>query len=91
LNSVSLKSQLESLRAFLSWCESIDAAEQDIRDKPLSPSLNDGDREPSVLLKSDAATDIVECFAPFEYASLHHALLSPLWRCGARSGTVDAS
>jgi hypothetical protein len=66
------------------WCESIDAVEQDLHNKVLSPSLNDGDRERDVLLDSDTATDILDHLAQFEYASLRHALLTLLWRCGAR-------
>ncbi|QSG09527.1 site-specific integrase [Halapricum desulfuricans] len=66
LNSVSLKGQLDALRAFVKWCESIDAVEQDLHNKVLSPSLNDGDRERDVLLDSDAATDILDHLARFE-------------------------
>jgi len=40
------------------------------------------------LIDSDTATDILDHLARFEYASLQHALLTLLWRCGARSGTV---
>ena len=88
LNSVSLKGQLDALRAFVKWCEAIGGVEQDLHNKVLSPSLNDGDRERDVLLDSDAATDILDHLARFEYASLQHAMLTLLWRCGARSGTV---
>jgi hypothetical protein len=70
------------------WCESIDGVEQDLYNKVLSPPLNGGDRERDVLLDSDAATDILDHLARFEYASLQQALLTLLWRCGAQSGTV---
>jgi len=90
LNSVSLKGQLDALRAFIRWCESIDAVEQDLHNKVLSPSLNDGDRERDVLLDSEAADDILDHLARFSYASFPHTVLTLLWRCGARSGTVRA-
>lgn len=41
-----------------------------------------------MLLEPDTATDILDHLARFKYASLQHALLTLLWRCGARSGTV---
>lgn len=88
LNAVSLKGQLDALRAFIRWCESIDAVEQDLHNKVLSPSLNDGDRERDVLLASDTAEDVLDHLSRFSYASFQHTLLTLLWRCGARSGTV---
>lgn len=88
LKTVSLKGQLDALRAFIKWCESIDAVEQDLHNKILSPTMNDSERERDVLLDSTAATDILNQLARFQYASLQHALLTLLWRCGTRSGTV---
>lgn len=90
LNTVSLKGQLDTLRSFLRFAESIDAVEQDLHNKILSPSLNQGDRERDVLLDIENATTILEHLSQFEYASLHHTLLILLWRCGARSGTIRA-
>lgn len=88
LNPVSLKGQLDTLRAFVRFCESIDAVETDLHNKVLSPSLNRGDRERDVLLDAENATEILQHLSRFSYASMHHTLLTLLWRCGARSGTV---
>ncbi|QFU82597.1 tyrosine-type recombinase/integrase [Natronorubrum aibiense] len=88
LNSVSLKGQMDTLRSFIRWCESIDGVEQDLHNKVMSPTLSQGDRERDILIDSEIAKDILEHLSRFEYASLHHALLTLLWRCGARSGTV---
>jgi integrase len=88
LNPVSLKGQLDTLRAFIRFCESIDAVEPDLHNKVLSPSLDRGDKERDVLLDPENATRILQHLSRFSYASLHHTLLTLLWRCGARSGTV---
>lgn len=90
LNPVSLKGQLDTLRAFVRFCESIDAVEPDLHNKVLSPSLNQGDRERDVLVDSENASKILQHLSRFNYASMHHTLLTILWRCGARSGTVRA-
>ena len=90
LNPVSLKGQLDTLRSFMRFCESIDAVERDLHNKVLSPSLNQGDRERDVLLDPENAKEILQHLARFDYASMHHALLTLLWRCGARSGTIRA-
>ncbi|WP_082682147.1 tyrosine-type recombinase/integrase [Haloferax profundi] len=88
LNSVSLKGQLDTLRSFIKFCESVDAVEPDLHNKILSPTLTQGDRERDVLIESEQAQIILQHLARFNYASLHHTLLTLLWRCGARSGTV---
>lgn len=53
LTTVSLKGQLDTLRSFLRFAESIDAVEQDLHNKILSPSLNQGDKERDVLLDTE--------------------------------------
>ncbi len=88
LNSVSLKSQLDTLRAFIRWCESIDAVEQDLHNKVLSPSPSQTERQRDELIEPETASEILEYLSRFEYGSLHHALLSVLWRCGVRTGTL---
>jgi site-specific recombinase XerD len=69
LNSVSLKRQLNALRIFIRWCESMDAVEQGLHYKVLSPPLNDGDRERDVLFDSETADDMLDHLAHFSYAS----------------------
>jgi hypothetical protein len=81
---------LYALRAFIRWFESIDAVEQDLHNKVLSPSLNDGDRERDILLGSETANDILDYLARLSSAPFPHTVLTLLWRCGARSGTVRA-
>jgi site-specific recombinase XerD len=88
LNSVSLKGQLDTLRSFLRFCESIDAVEPDLHNKVLSPTLSQGDRERDILVESEQAQEVLQYLARFSYASSHHVLLTLLWRCGARTGTV---
>ncbi|WP_254535356.1 tyrosine-type recombinase/integrase [Halomarina litorea] len=90
LAPVSLKGQMDTLRSFIRFCESIDAVVTDLHNKVLSPSLSQGDRERDVLVAKEQAEDVLTHLGRFQHASMHHALLTVLWRCGARSGTVRA-
>lgn len=69
LNPVSLKGQLDTLRAFIRFCESIDAVETDLHNKVLSPTLNQGNRERDVLVKPETATNVLQHLSRFDYAS----------------------
>jgi site-specific recombinase XerD len=88
LNEVSVKSQMDTLRVFIRWCESIDAVQDDLSSKVLSPDLSNGENQRDVMLEPDAATDLLKYLSRFEYASLDHVLLTLLWRTGMRTGAV---
>jgi len=90
LEPVSLKAQMDCLRAFIRFCESIDAVEMDLHNKVLPPSLNRGDRERDVLVSKEQAQGVLNYLGRFRFSSMPHALLTVLWRCGARSGTMRA-
>ncbi|RDZ44687.1 integrase [Haloferax sp. Atlit-10N] len=90
LNPVSLKAQLDTLRTFIRFCESIDAVSPDLHNKILSPSLGQGDRERDVLVDPEQSQAVLDHVSRFQYASLHHTILTLLWRTGARSGTIRA-
>lgn len=85
---VSLKAQIDALRTFIKFLESIDGVEQNLHNKILSPTLDDSDRQRDELVEPETASNILEHLARFNYASLQHAMLTILWRCGTRRGTV---
>jgi integrase len=90
LNQVSLKSQMDTLRVFLRFCESIDAVEPDLHSKVISPTLSDGVGQRDVKLEADEADRLLDYLDRFEYATFRHALLMLLWRTGLRIGSVRA-
>lgn len=90
LNKVSLKSQMDTLRVFLRFCESIDAVEPDLHSKVMSPTLSDGVGQRDVKLDAEDARDLLAYLGRFEYASFAHALVLLLWRTGLRIGSVRA-
>lgn len=90
LTKTSLKTQIDTLRVFIRFCESIDAVRQDLSEKVISPSLSAGEDQRDVMLHSERADRILEYIDRFEYASFDHVLLRLLWRTGMRTGTVQA-
>lgn len=90
LSPVSVKGQMDTLRSFVRFCESIEAVRQDLHNQVLSPSLNRSDRERDVLVEREQAERVLSHLSQFKYASRHHVMLTLLWRCGARSGTIRA-
>lgn len=90
LKKVSLKTQIDTLRVFIRWCESVDAVQQDLNSKILSPSLEDVENQRDELLEGDRAKEILAYLHRFQYASVDHVLLLLLWRTGIRTGTVHA-
>lgn len=88
INKVTLKTQLDTIRVFLRWCESIDAVQQDMSEKLLSPALDKGDNVRDVMLEADRATEILDHLEKYQYGSLNHVILLLMFRTGCRIGTL---
>lgn len=54
----SLKSQIDTIRVFISWCETIDAVPHDLSTKVVSPSLNEVENVRVVMVEHDQAEQI---------------------------------
>ncbi len=54
------KTQMDTLRVFIKWLESIDGVEQDLHTKVLSPTLTGNDNIRSVMLDSKRAEQILD-------------------------------
>jgi site-specific recombinase XerD len=90
LTKASLKTQMDTVRVFVRFCESIDAVVPQLHEKVLSPTLSGSDNQRDVMLESERADEILGHLRRFEYASLEHVLLRLLWRTGVRAGGVRA-
>jgi integrase len=88
LNQVSLKSQMDTLRVFIRFCETIDAVETDLHSKIISPILSEGVGQRDVKLDTEEAEALLDYLERFEYASFAHALILLLWRTGMRVGSI---
>ena len=88
LNKVSLKSQMDTLRVFMRFCETVDAVETDLHSKIISPTLGDGTGQRDVKLDSEEAEVLLDYLERFEYASFSHTVVLLLWRTGMRIGSI---
>ncbi|ACV10299.1 integrase family protein [Halorhabdus utahensis DSM 12940] len=90
LNQVSVKTQMDTLRVFIRFCESIDAVETDLHTSILSPTLSDGENQRDVMLDPEEAEALLDYLGRFQYASRAHTLMALLWHTGIRTGAAHA-
>lgn len=90
LKPVSEKTQMDTLRVFVRWLESIDAVERDLSTKVLSPSISPNQNTSEEILKADRADSILGHLAKYEYATIAHVTLALMWHTMARIGGVHA-
>lgn len=84
------KTQMDTLRVFIKWLESIDGVEQDLHTKVLSPNLTGDDNIRDELLKSERADQILNYLEKYEYASRPHVVLTLMWHTMMRVGEIHA-
>lgn len=90
LNKVSVKTQMDTLRVFIRWCESIDAVSNDLHVKVLSPSLDEGDNQRNVMVDAEHAEAILDHLDRYRFAGKEHMILRLLWRTGMRIGGLHS-
>ncbi|ELZ14403.1 integrase family protein [Natrinema thermotolerans DSM 11552] len=90
LNTVSEKTQMDTLRVFIRFCESIDAVRPDLATKVVSPTLDTGENARDVMLDPDVAHGILDWLNQYRYASTVHVTLALAWRCHLRRGGLRA-
>ncbi|PSQ54650.1 integrase [Halobacteriales archaeon SW_8_68_21] len=90
LNVVSEKTQMDSLRVFIEWCETIDAVESGLYRKVNSPNLDNGENARDTVLRSDRAREILAYLERYEYATTEHVCWVILTETGVRLGGARA-
>jgi integrase len=90
LTKVSEKTQMDTLRVFIKWLESIDAVEQDLHKKVRSPDVTPEENSRDVMLEADDAEAMLTYLRRYEYASLRHVTATLLWHTMLRMGSIRA-
>lgn len=90
LNAVTLQTQLSTLKVFIRFCESINAAEQGLHEKIMLPSVDEEENTRDRLLEGDAAKNILSYLRRYEYASLRHTVCITLWNTACRIGALQS-
>jgi len=88
VNDVTLKSQMDTLRVFVRFCESIDGCIDGLSESINSPSLADADTRGTDVLGAEKAEAILAYHDKYLYAQVEHALFRLLWESGMRMGSA---
>ncbi|AXR80723.1 tyrosine-type recombinase/integrase [Natrarchaeobaculum sulfurireducens] len=83
-----LKSQMDTLRVFIRFCESINGCIDGLAESINSPSLAGEDAKGTDIVPTQKAESILSHLDKFDYASIHHALFRLLWASGMRMGAA---
>jgi site-specific recombinase XerD len=84
------KAQMDTLRVFVRWLESIDGAETDLHVKVRSPTLSGSDNVRDVMLEQERAEEMLTYLRRFEYASRGHVVVALMWHTMFRLGSIRA-
>lgn len=90
IKPVTEKTQMDTLRVFVRFLESIDAVRNDLSKQVISPDLESKENVRDVMLESDIADEIIDHLAKYEYASRPHIVLTLLWHSMMRRGAIRA-
>ena len=86
LNVTSEKTQMDTLRVFIEWCETIDAVQHGLFKKIKSPVIPDGGNVRETALTTDRANEILDYLETYEYATVEHVTWLVLVETGMRMG-----
>ena len=90
LSKVAEKTQMDTVRVFIRWLESIDGVEQDLSEKVLSPSITPDENSREVMLDTERATEVLTHLEKYEYATIDHVAIALMWHTMMRVGAVHA-
>jgi len=90
LSPISEKTQMDTVRVFIRWLESIDGVEQDLHTKVRSPTLDDDERTRDVIISKERADRALDYLGKYQYASREHVVFSLLWHTMMRVGGMHA-
>ncbi|QLD90375.1 site-specific integrase [Natronomonas salina] len=80
--------QMDTLRVFLRWLESIEGVPKDFHENVWSPAIDRTDEARDVMLDPEDAEEVLSYLETYYYASLDHVLLSLLWQTMMRRGAA---
>lgn len=89
-NTVTMNTQLSTIRVFINWCESAGIVGDGLADAIHVPSLAKGEDERSEMLDSDVADRIIDYLSKYQYATREHVVVLLMWRGLLRRGAIRA-
>lgn len=90
LSKATLKTQIDTVRAFIKWLEDIDGCPPDLHAKIKSPSPSADENTRDVELHTEEAEQVLTYLEKYEYANLQQVTLTLLWHTMMRRGAARA-
>ena len=90
LAPVTEKTQMDTLRVFIRWLESVDGVEQDLSEKVLSPSITPEQNTRHETLDTEQAEKVLAHLEKYEYGTIEHVAIALMWHTMMRIGGVHA-
>jgi integrase len=90
IKPVTEKTQMDTLRVFVRFLETIDAVPRDLSEKVQSPDLGSKENVRDELIERDHAEAVLEYLGKYEYATRQHIALTLQWHTMMRRGAVSA-
>lgn len=91
IKPVTEKTQMDTLRVFIRFLETIDGVRQDLSEKVQSPDLGSKENVRDVMLGREQAEAVLDYLTKYEYATRAHIVLSLEWNTMMRRGAVRAT
>lgn len=88
VETVTVKSYMDTLRVFLRFCSDIDAVDSELPDKVQSPSLERNEGAKTAHIDSERAKEILQHLRKYQYASVKHVVFEILWHTSIRRGAL---
>lgn len=82
--------QMDTLRVFVRWLESIDGAPKDLHEKVRSPAVGRDEGSRDVMIEADEAEKVLSYLETYYYATLDHVTISLLWHTMMRRGAAHS-
>lgn len=90
IKPVTEKTQMDTLRVFVRFLETIDGVPRDLSEKVQSPDLGSKENVRDELLDREHAEAVLEYLGKYKYASRPHVVLTLQWHTMLRRGAVSA-
>lgn len=84
------KTQMDTLRVFIRWVESVDGAPEDIHVKIRSPTLTGDDNVRDAMVDTERAEELLGYLRRYEYATRPHVVIALMWHTMMRVGAIHS-
>lgn len=90
INNVTLKTQMDTLRTFIKYCERIGAISKGTSELVESPDLEDGENVRDESIPGEVCVEILERLRKYHYGSRQHIVFEICWNTTARRGDIHS-